>query len=75
MNIVLKEEYWTTILNDLSQHGQITTEDVKFNEVAEYVWSVLENTLIKNDDIKVVEIWEDNLIISDIKQDILQRKK
>lgn len=74
MNIVLKEEYWTTILNDLSQHGQITTEDVKFNEIAEYVWSVLENTLIKNDDIRVVEVWEDNLIISDIKQDILQRK-
>ena len=60
MNIVLKEEYWTTILNDLSQFGQISTEDPKFNEIAEYVWRVLQNTLILTEDEKQIKHWEEN---------------
>lgn len=64
MNIVLKEEYWTTILNDLSQHGQITTEDVKFNEIAEYVWRVLQNTLILTEDEKQIKHWEEIVNVS-----------
>ena len=60
MNIVSKQDYWTTILNDLSQFGQITTEDPKFNEIADYVWRVLQNTLILTEDEKQIKHWEEN---------------
>ena len=64
MNIVSKQDYWTTILNDLSQFGQITTEDPKFNEIADYVWRVLQNTLILTEDEKQIKHWEEIVNVS-----------
>lgn len=64
MNIVSKQDYWTTILNDLSQFGQISTEDPKFNEIADYVWRVLQNTLILTEDEKQIKHWEEIVNVS-----------
>ena len=64
MEIVSKQDYWTTILNDLTQFGQISTEDVKFNEIANHVWRVLQNTLILTEDEKQIKHWEDIVNVS-----------
>ena len=64
MEIVSKQDYWTTILNDLTQFGQISTEDAKFNEIANHVWRVLQNTLILTEDEKQIKHWEDIVNVS-----------
>lgn len=74
MSIVSKEEYWTTILNDYSQFGQITTEDSEFNSIANDVWNVLENSFIKIDDEESVIKWEEMTGLSGEGLTIFQRK-
>lgn len=74
MSIVSKEEYWTTILNDYSQFGQITTEDSEFNSIANDVWNVLENSFIKIDDEERVIKWEETTGLSGEGLTIFQRK-
>lgn len=74
MSIVSKEEYWTTILNDYSQFGQITTEDSEFNSIANDVWNVLENSFIKIDDEESIIKWEEMTGLSGEGLTIFQRK-
>ena len=74
MEIVTKEDYWTTILNDPTKFGQITTEDPKFNEIADYVWNVLENSFIKIDDEESIIQWENTLDINGEGLSDLERK-
>ena len=74
MSIVSKEEYWTTILNDYSQFDQITTEDSKFNSIANDVWNVLENSFIKIDDEESIIKWEEMTGLSGEGLTIFQRK-
>lgn len=74
MEIVTKEEYWTTILNDPTQFGQITTEDTEFNSIANDVWNVLENSFIKIDDEESVIKWEETTGLSGEGLTIFQRK-
>lgn len=62
--VVSKEEYWQIILNDPSKVGQITTEDEKFNKVADFVYTVVQNTLLTSEDDDYLKKYEEMIDIS-----------
>lgn len=62
--VVSKEEYWQIILNDPSKVGQITTEDEKFNKVADFVYTVVQNTLLTSEDEDYLKKYEEMIDIS-----------
>ena len=62
--IVSKEDYWQIILNDPSKVGQITTDDEKFNKVANFTYTVVQNTLLTTEDEDYLKKWEEMIVIS-----------
>ena len=75
MTNVTKEEYWTTILNDPTQIGQITTEDAEFNRRINDVNLVLSNTFINSSDENIISRWESSLYIDDIEGKTITERK
>lgn len=75
MTNVTKEEYWTTILNDPTQMGQITTEDTEFNRRINDVNLVLSNTFINSSDENLISNWETSLYIDGIEGKTLTERK
>lgn len=72
---VTKEEYWTTILNDPTQIGQITTEDTEFNRRINDVNLVLSNTFINSSDENLISKWETSLYIDGIEGKTITERK
>ena len=62
--VVSKEEYWQIILNDPSKVGQITTEDEKFNKIADFVYIVVQSTLLASEDEDYLKKYEEMIDIS-----------
>lgn len=62
--IVTKEDYWQIILNDPSKIGQITTDDEKFNKVADFTYTVVQNTLLTTEDEDYLKKYEEMIDIS-----------
>ena len=75
MTNVTKEEYWTTILNDPTQIGQITTEDTEFNRRINDVNLVLSNTFINSSDENLISKWETSLYIDGIEGKTITERK
>ena len=75
MTNVTKEEYWTTILNDPTQIGQITTEDTEFNRRINDVNLVLSNTFINSSDENLISNWETSLYIDEIEGKTITERK
>lgn len=75
MNIVTKEEYWSIILNDSTQIGQITTEDTEFNRRINDVNLVLSNTFINSSDENLISNWETSLYIDGIEGKTITERK
>lgn len=75
MTNVTKEEYWTTILNDPTQIGQITTEDTEFNRRINDVNLVLSNTFINSCDENLISNWETSLYIDEIEGKTITERK
>lgn len=75
MNTVTKEEYWSIILNDPAQIGQITTEDTEFNRRINDVNLVLSNTFINTSDENLISNWETSLYIDGIEGKTLTERK
>lgn len=75
MTNVTKEEYWTIILNDPTQIGQITTEDTEFNRRINDVNLVLSNTFINSSDENIISRWESSLYIDDIEGKTITERK
>ena len=62
--VVSKEDYWQIILNDPSKVGQITTDDEKFNKIADFVYTVVQNTLLTSEDEDYLKKYEEMIDIS-----------
>ena len=62
--VVSKEDYWQIILNDPSKVGQIMTEDEKFNKIADFVYTVVQNTLLTSEDEDYLKKYEEMIDIS-----------
>lgn len=75
MNTVTKEEYWSIILNDPTQIGQITTEDTEFNRRINDVNLVLSNTFINTSDENLISKWETSLYIDGIEGKTITERK
>ena len=75
MTNVTKEEYWTIILNDPTQIGQITTEDTEFNRRINDVNLVLSNTFINSSDENLISKWETSLYIDEIEGKTITERK
>ena len=75
MTNVTKEEYWTTILNDPTQIGQITTEDTEFNRRINDVNLVLSNTFINSSDENLISKWETSLYIDETEGKTITERK
>lgn len=75
MTNVTKKEYWTTILNDPTQIGQITTEDTEFNRRINDVNLVLSNTFINSSDENLISKWETSLYIDGIEGKTITERK
>ena len=75
MNTVTKEEYWSIILNNPAQIGQITTEDTEFNRRINDVNLVLSNTFINTSDENLISKWETSLYIDGIEGKTITERK
>lgn len=75
MNTVTKEEYWSIILNDPTQIGQITTEDTEFNRRINDVNLVLSNTFINSSDENLISKWETSLYIDETEGKTITERK
>lgn len=75
MNTVTKEEYWSIILNDPTQIGQIITEDTEFNRRINDVNLVLSNTFINSSDENLISKWETSLYIDGIEGKTITERK
>ena len=75
MTNVTKEEYWTIILNDPTQIGQIITEDAEFNRRINDVNLVLSNTFINSSDENIISRWESSLYIDGIEGKTITERK
>ena len=75
MNTVTKEEYWSIILNNPAQIGQITTEDTEFNRRINDVNLVLSNTFINSSDENLISKWETSLYIDGIEGKTITERK
>ena len=75
MNTVTKEEYWSIILNDPTQIGQITTEDTDFNRRINDVNLVLSNTFINSSDENLISKWETSLYIDETEGKTITERK
>ena len=58
MTTVEKEQFWTQIVENPSLWGTIQTSDKAFNTQAENIWTVMNETFIKNGSLKEVNRWE-----------------
>lgn len=58
MTTVEKEQFWTQIVENPSLWGTIQTSDKSFNTQAENIWTVMNETFIKNGSLKEVNRWE-----------------
>ena len=58
MTTVEKEQFWTQIVENPSLWGTIQTSDKSFNTQAENIWTVMNQTFIKDGGIKEVNRWE-----------------
>ena len=72
---VTKEDYWSIILNDPTQIGQITTEDAEFNRRVNDVNVVLSNTFINSSDENLISKWETSLYIDGIEGKTITERK
>ena len=58
MTTVEKEQFWTQIVENPSLWGTIQTGDKSFDTQAENIWTVMNETFIKNGSLKEVNRWE-----------------
>lgn len=58
MTTIEKEQFWTQIVENPSLWGTIQTGDKSFDTQAENIWTVMNETFIKNGSLKEVNRWE-----------------